>query len=129
MTRHLQPVDGMFGPVVTEAISNVPLTEADKAAVLLARRYADAIELADYGDQALAVFGRTLLVVPAELRATPKSLGAAKVEQPRAGRLSALPEARASSAATINLGFATLGTVSAAVTAAAAAYTQSTWPI
>jgi hypothetical protein len=96
VTRHLQPVDGMFGPAVVGALQNVPVTEADKATVLLARRYAEAIDTAEDRDQALAVFGPKLLAVLAELRATPKARGAGKPEQPRAGRLSALREARVS---------------------------------
>ena len=96
MLRHLQSVDGQLGPAVTVAISNAQITEADKAAVLLARKYADAIDLADDRAQALATFGPKLLASLAELRCTPRSRGAAKPETPRAGRLTALRETRAS---------------------------------
>lgn len=96
MSRHLQPVDAMFAPVVTEALKNVALTDADKAAVLLARRYADAIDLAEDRDQALALFGPKLLAVLGELRATPKARGAAKPEPAKSGRLAALRQSRAS---------------------------------
>jgi hypothetical protein len=95
MSHHLQSVDQMFAKVVTESMDAAVLTDADAAAVLLAKRYARAIDQAEDRDAALKDYGPKLLAVLAQLRCTPAARGAAKPAPTKGGRLAALRDARA----------------------------------
>jgi len=94
MRSHLQAIDQMLLTVVTESLANAQLTEADAAAVVLAKRYAKAIDWADDHDQALKDFGPKLLAVLAQLRCTPAARGAVKPTPARSNRLAAIRDAR-----------------------------------
>lgn len=88
----LQPADRLLVPAVEETLAALTLTEADTAAVKLARRYATAIDQ----DGDLQRLGPALLSCLAALNATPAARGRLRQEVTDAptGGLRKLREAR-----------------------------------
>ncbi|RKF24132.1 terminase small subunit [Micromonospora globbae] len=98
-SARLRSADALISPDVAETVAKLPdLTEADAAAVKLAKRYAAAIDQAGPDDAAevLDRLGPKLLAALESLGATPRSRAARKggASVPGQGKLQALREAR-----------------------------------
>ncbi|HEX7038674.1 MAG TPA: hypothetical protein VF202_01015 [Trueperaceae bacterium] len=74
MARHLQPADRLLTPAVNATLKHLDLAAADDAAVVLARKYAAAIDAGT--DETLNDLGPKLLAVLESLGATPRARAA-----------------------------------------------------